>query len=796
MRNDSKASLLEKIWRRKHKIVQLVRSSSSLGLALYRFLPIPHKTRIVLKDMIFLSLDMFVLRSSTYQSWLKQRSGARRINAIFNDEAAAKENLAPVPSTPTELMWNALPTWAHHRGDRVRDVDTRKIIDVIMPVYSGLAETLNAIYSVLASPNKTPFELVVINDRSPDDVLAASLRRLSAEGLFTLLEHDKNQGFVATVNRGMRLHEVRDVVLLNADTEVYNNWLDRLCAVAYAEEATGTVTPLSNNAEICSYPYFVRDNWMALELPYGELDALAANVNEGLSCDVPTAVGFCMFIKRSCLKQVGYFDEETFGRGYGEENDFCLRALRKGWKHKLAGEIFVRHLGGTSFAGEKQKRVEKALKIINNLYPDYAQSVQRFIADDPALPLRRNLDVARLRRACGQGNMLLVSHNLGGGTHKHLLEMAQELQRENIGAFLLQPVNDLEIKGIINLSHTNILHTPNLDYSMELDQHSFFSALLELAIGHVHIHHTISFEQRIVDFITELSKALDVAYDVTVHDYYYVCPRINMVDGNDFYCGEPEMSDCERCITSNPSHAGAWPVWQWRLQYQRLLENARKVFVPDMDVEKRILTYFPQAPVELKIHAESFSNDNDLNFAPRDPEETLQVAIIGALSGFKGANVLNDLLGDAFVRNLHIHFTIIGYANHPNLYEENEKLTITGAYKDEDMRDLLEKNQPHLIFVASVWPETYCYALSHAFRFGIPAVAFDLGAHGRRVKEAGGVVLPLELAKNPAALNDTLLAIDTSRKMYKPDDVAYANLLNDYYGLAVNEVGVFVKLGD
>ena len=80
-----------------------------------------------------------------------------------------------------------------------------------------------------------------------------------------------------------------------------------------------------------------------------ELDAACRAANAGRSVELPTTVGFCMYIRRAALADVGLFDAETFGRGYGEENDFCLRASARGWRHLLACDTFVYHEGAVSF---------------------------------------------------------------------------------------------------------------------------------------------------------------------------------------------------------------------------------------------------------------------------------------------------------------------------------------------------------------------------------------------------------------------------------------------------------------
>jgi GT2 family glycosyltransferase len=203
-------------------------------------------------------------------------------------------------------------------------------VDVFIPVYGGLQETLACLHSVLTAPVRTPHRVVVINDAGPDPELNALLRSLAARDLFVLEQHRSNLGFVKTVNHGLRLCKGHDVVILNSDTVVYNDWLDRLLAHARAHPRLASVTPLSNNATICSYPETLADNRVGLELSHAEIDRLAGEVNRGVHVEAPTGVGFCMYMRRAAIDEVGGLDERHFGRGYGEENDWCQRALRKG----------------------------------------------------------------------------------------------------------------------------------------------------------------------------------------------------------------------------------------------------------------------------------------------------------------------------------------------------------------------------------------------------------------------------------------------------------------------------------
>ena len=278
---------------------------------------------------------------------------------------------------------------------------TSATVDVVIPVYRGMAQTRACIESVLASQAGTAFEVIVIDDRSPEPEMGPWLARLAAEARITLRTHRENVGFVASVNEGMAMHADRDVVLLNSDTEVAPGWLDRLRACAQRDRSIGTITPFSNNATICSYPRTLAAN----ALPPGEstasLDAAFAAANAGRSAEILTAVGFCMYITRRCLDRVGPFDYERYGAGYGEEVDFCMRAARAGFRNVIAGDVFVRHHGEVSFEGGAERR-QKAQATVDALYPEFQQRLKASIPADPLRGLRRRADLQRLRRCPGE----------------------------------------------------------------------------------------------------------------------------------------------------------------------------------------------------------------------------------------------------------------------------------------------------------------------------------------------------------------------------------------------------------
>ncbi|WP_060481601.1 glycosyltransferase family 2 protein [Pseudomonas sp. NBRC 111119] len=270
-------------------------------------------------------------------------------------------------------------------------------VDVLIPVYNGLEETLECINSALDARklNRTPHRLVVIEDKTPVPALAKALKVLAAKGKITLINNAVNLGFIRTMNRAMALSPNKDVVWLNADTRVHGAWLDRLREVAYSDERIASVTPFTNNGELMSFPRSQICHEMPSAKAQAELDELARQVASP-PVEIETGCGFCLYIKRAALDKVGYLDEVHLARGYGEETDWCLRARSHGWRHMGAPNVFVAHQGGISFGAEKVLRVAMNNATLRKRYPDASARYKAFCLRDPIKPARQTLQQARL----------------------------------------------------------------------------------------------------------------------------------------------------------------------------------------------------------------------------------------------------------------------------------------------------------------------------------------------------------------------------------------------------------------
>ena len=266
-------------------------------------------------------------------------------------------------------------------------------IAIILPAY-GAADELDVCLASLERSIGRDAPVHLCDDASPGEAVAAVAQRYRANARLDLshVRRERNLGFVGNVNLALRETAPHDVVLLNSDTVTSAGWLDRLRACAARDARIATITPWSNNAEICSFPDFCRAAPIPEDL---DLYARAAAGESPSYPELPTGVGFCMFLRRAALEALGDFDRATFGRGYGEENDFCLRATGHGWRNVLCDDAYVAHRGGASFGPEGFAPGGENLARLNARYPGYNALIAEFIMRDPLAPLRERF-AARL----------------------------------------------------------------------------------------------------------------------------------------------------------------------------------------------------------------------------------------------------------------------------------------------------------------------------------------------------------------------------------------------------------------
>jgi GT2 family glycosyltransferase len=689
-----------------------------------------------------------------------ERRSAGAASRLVADLFAAPGSAPSVAARELALL--SVP--AHVTGGPVVGGSSPRPVEVVVPVYGELDLTLACLDSMLT--DLPPWaRVVVIDDASPDPRVGAELTRLAAASRITLLTNAANLGFPGTANEGMRQDPTRDVVLLNSDTLLPPGWLAALRDAAYSAADIGSATPLSNNATILSYPSVEQPNAI-LDLDETiNLNGLAQDANSGCLIDIPTAVGFCVYIKRDCLNATGLLREDLFAQGYGEENDFCIRARHLGWRHVAVPSVFVAHAGGKSFGAAKQYLIERNLRKLNRLHPGYDALIRQFQDADPMAPSRRRLDLARWTtfRTGGQ-SVLLITHARDGGVQRHVADRAAALRAEGLRPILFWPVASRSGEGRDCVLGNGVEGgTPNMRFSLpgELD---LLSGILEADNPvRAEVHHMIGHDHRLLD----LFEHLNIPYEIIVHDYSWFCPRINLVGANARYCGEPDIAACEACVAdAGPKNDETTSPRALRQRSHAEMAEASAVIVASSDVAIRIKRHFPSVQPKV-VGWEDDSSLPAADPAPLHLDGTRRVCVVGAIGIEKGYEILLGCARDAANRGLKLRFMLVGHSCDDERLMAAGNVHITGRYAEQDAIKLIRQQEAQLAWLPAIWPETWSYTLTQAWQAGLNVLAFDIGTPAERIRQTErGWLCPLGISSR--ALNDMMVGLRPAETERQP----------------------------
>ncbi len=668
-------------------------------------------------------------------------------------EAARKLSDTPLTQAERAILNTALSRFqdsARRSGEYTRlqsAPPTARIprrIEILIPIYKDIAITKACIESVLHARCPETDRILLFNDASPEPGMASMLEQFAGLPNVVVMTNESNLGFVRTVNGGLRFLRDGDVLLLNSDTIVYPGGIGELWRAAHASPSIGTATALSNNATIFSYPHPQLPAPELDDVSWEELAAFALVDNAGCSVDVPTANGFCMLIKREVLDRLGGFDE-AFGRGYGEENDFCFRAFGLGYRHIAAAGAFVQHLDSVSFGAEKASLMSGNLGLLNSKYPEYTPIVMAFEAADPLRRARWALDAFRLRRlvAAGTRFTLVVQTWLRGGTRKAIADIEQAAGGG--GKILRLTARE---DGMLELTAAG-LKLRAVFQDSELD--SLFSLLADAQVRLAVVHQLLGYGAGFIRRLTRFAAARHaVAF---VHDFYAACPRVNLIDPTNRFCGVAGEETCGRCIALGGAHEASMlnelAAAEHRVLFQAFFAACRHVVVPSRDTARHLGAAFPDiAPVVLPhLHVGGTP--------ARARAVGNGIALLGAIGAHKGSALLLDIARLARLTQPEQKFHVIGYTDIDSALLEIGNVVITGEYRPDDLPLLLDKTDAGIALFLHGWPETFSYTLTEAVMQGLLPLVPDIGAPADRVRASGiGAVFPF-----PASPAEILTAI-------------------------------------
>lgn len=269
-------------------------------------------------------------------------------------------------------------------------------VHIIIPAWNQAAFSRQCIQTLRDHTPPDTYRLILVDNGSTDDT-AALFDSVPGAVVIHLPE---NRGFAAAVNEGIRRVPSGHVLLLNNDTLLPPGWLDRLRAVLDEMPDAGMTGPVSNRV---SGP-------QQIETPsFTSFDDIAAFAEHrageyaGRRQETARLVGFCLLIRDQIIRDIGLFDEQ-YGIGNFEDDDYCIRALRAGWRLIIAEDTFVFHYGGQTFAA------------LSPDSEDYRQLMARnealFLSKFQPLPHERISEALQARRMAEMAAQHLSAGNL------------------------------------------------------------------------------------------------------------------------------------------------------------------------------------------------------------------------------------------------------------------------------------------------------------------------------------------------------------------------------------------------
>lgn len=636
-----------------------------------------------------------------------------------------------------------------HTGRKLPSFDIigeeRQSVTVIVPIYDAYEDVRICIQRLISfTPNCVT--LLLIDDCSPDPRIRAFLDKLRENDNIRIMTNETNLGFTRTVNRGLDVVREGDVILLNSDARVTPRWISGLRAAARSSTRIATVTPMSDRAGAFSAPE--RGNANALPEGVSE-DRFARGFRRsslGVYPIVPTGNGFCLYITRAALDAFGSFDEEAFPKGYGEENDFCMRAFRAGWKHVIDDRTYVFHERSKSFGSQKDDLLASGRLVLDRRYPEYKNAISIFETGS-SISLARSRARSAVADCVAQPvlppRVLFVTSTQTGGTPQTNQDLMSALSG-TLDCWHLRCDSSVIELGRFENGSIRTIRTHELDEPIDPLTHLSTDYdtvvcdwLLALDVDVIHIRHLAWHSLHLI----RIARLLEIKLVFSFHDFYTISPTITLVDEADEFLGESFASN-------TPFQGGLWPQgsqpqptgeWLrfWQERFQRELQLCDAFITTSQSARaliRRMLPALTAVPFHVIPHGRDFVRMQRLR-AGSLPDEPLRILIAGNTNESKGLNVIKQL--GALDQNRQLEFHVLGKIRMRLEEAAAYRFVLHGEYRRDEFSEKVAAIRPHIGAIFSIWDETYCHTLTEMWSVGIPAIVLDFPTLASRVRESG-----------------------------------------------------------
>jgi len=586
------------------------------------------------------------------------------------------------------------------------------VVDIIIPVYGAPDDLSRCLASVVAHTDLAKHRVVLVID-GPQDFPIAS-------GGMTLLQNEQRVGFAASVNRGMAFSK-NDVVLLNSDTIVTSRWLEKLIEAAYSSEKIGTVTPLSNDATLCSVPRSFESNIVL------DVDAFAAHVERVSAREyprLPTGVGFCMFIRRALIDEIGLFDAESFAAGYGEENDFCMRALARGWENIADDATFVYHAGHRSFGASRERLMRRARRALARTHPRYMEMIADFMRRDLMKSIRDRIAPPR-------GGELRIVHLVHGwppfqhaGTELYAYWLAHRQRESHYVAVYARYADPSRAEGEavellddgvrVRLITNNFTARNPIRRNAIRDRHMewHFKRFLEEERPDVlHVHHLAGHAFSLIG----VAKKLKIPVVLQIQDWWFQCARVNRYHRNGTRCSGPSLAKCAACVTLTKLPMMNRVMHVIRARAARAALRACDAYVVGSNAIRDDYALANAHVIPYGIALEANRNRSPV-------KKPIRFGYVGAIAPHKGVHTAIEAMRGIDPRDATLHL----WGDRSAFPDYLPEVKTEGRFREEEKAEVFASMD--VLLVPSIGLESFGLAAREAMASGVPVIATSGGA--------------------------------------------------------------------
>ena len=228
-------------------------------------------------------------------------------------------------------------------------------ISIVIVNWNSTTYLLKCLASIYAQPHDSKYEIIVVDNASPDGDSGIVKERYPD---VILIESPANIGFAKANNLGFRRSSGKYVVFLNPDTVLINPALDLMHRQVRSLPAVGAAGCKLLNEDmslqtsaIQTFPTIL-NQLLDLEVlrntfPNCQLWNIAPLFADGVTPSRAEVIsGACIMFRREVFEQIGQFSEEYFM--YAEDLDLCRKSVQAGFTNYYIPEGKIIHLGGKS----------------------------------------------------------------------------------------------------------------------------------------------------------------------------------------------------------------------------------------------------------------------------------------------------------------------------------------------------------------------------------------------------------------------------------------------------------------